>query len=66
MDSRANLVMVPIQDYLELTNAQGRMNIPSVPQGNWSWRMEADYAKKELIDKIGNVTTAHNRWAHRR
>ena len=66
MDSRANLVMVPIQDYLELTNAQGRMNIPSVPQGNWSWRMEADYAKKELIDKIGNATTAHNRWAHRR
>ena len=66
MGSRANLVMVPIQDYLELTNAQGRMNIPSVPQGNWSWRLEADYAKKELIDKIGNVTTAHNRWAHRR
>ena len=63
MGSRANLVMVPIQDYLELTNAQGRMNIPAVAQGNWSWRLEADYAKKELMDKISSVTAAHNRWA---
>ena len=63
MGSRANLAMVPIQDYLELENDQGRMNIPSVAQGNWSWRLEANYAKKELIEKIGSVTAAHDRWA---
>lgn len=61
MSSRANLAMVPMQDYLELTNEQGRMNIPSVAQGNWSWRLDADYATKELIQKIHSFTTAHNR-----
>lgn len=63
MSSRANLAMVPIQDYLELENAQGRMNIPGDAQGNWSWRLEANYAKKELIEKISSVTAAHGRWA---
>ena len=61
MSSRANLTMVPMQDYLELTNEQGRMNIPSVAQGNWSWRLDADYATEELIQKIHSFTTAHNR-----
>ena len=64
MSSRANLAMVPIQDYLELTNDQGRMNIPAVAQGNWSWRLNAGYATEELTGKICSVTTAHNR--HRR
>ena len=50
-----------LQDYLELTNEQGRMNIPSVAQGNWSWRLDADYATEELIHKIHSFTTAHNR-----
>ena len=61
MSSRANLAMVPMQDYLELTNEQGRMNIPSIAQGNWSWRLDADYATAELIQKIHSFTTAHNR-----
>ena len=61
MGSRANLAMVPIQDYLELENAQGRMNVPAVAQGNWSWRLEANYATNELIEKIRSVTIAHNR-----
>ena len=61
MSSRANLAMVPMQDYLELTNEQGRMNTPSVAQGNWSWRLEADYSTEELIQKIHSFTTAHNR-----
>ena len=61
MSSRANLAMVPMQDYLELTNEQGRMIIPSVAQGNWSWRLDADYATEELIQKIHSFTTAHNR-----
>ena len=65
MGSRADLVMVPMQDYLELTNAQGRMNIPAVAQGNWSWRLDANYRKKELIDRISSVTAAHGRWAER-
>ena len=61
MSSRANLAMVPIQDYLELTNDQGRMNIPSVAQGNWSWRLASGYDTEALIEKIRAVTIAHDR-----
>ena len=61
MSSRANLAMVTMQDYLELTNEEGRMNIPSVAQGNWSWRLADGYATEELIEKIRAVTIAHNR-----
>ena len=61
MSSRANLAMVPMQDYLELENAQGRMNIPSVAQGNWSWRLDGNEITDELVEKIRTVTIAHNR-----
>lgn len=61
MSSRANLAMVTMQDHLELTNEQGRMNIPSVAQGNWSWRLDAKQVTGELIEKIRRVTITHNR-----
>jgi 4-alpha-glucanotransferase len=40
LDSRANLAVIPLQDWLALTNEQGRMNTPSVPYGNWTWRVK--------------------------
>jgi 4-alpha-glucanotransferase len=61
MSSRANLAMVTMQDYLELTNEEGRMNIPSVAQGNWSWRLADGYDTEALIEKIRAVTIAHDR-----
>lgn len=63
MGSRANLAMVPIQDYLELDNENGRMNIPSTSQGNWSWRLPGDYATPALKRKITRVTRENNRFA---
>ena len=65
MSSRANLAMVPMQDYLELDNETGRMNIPSTSQGNWSWRLPADYATPALKRKISRVTRENNRFAER-
>ena len=53
--SRGNLVVVPMQDYLELTNKQGRMNTPSVADGNWNWRLSPRYNTKKLTDKIKNI-----------
>ena len=41
--SRANLAIVPIQDYLSLSNEDGRMNTPSVAEGNWSYRLSPRY-----------------------
>lgn len=50
--SVANLAVVPLQDWLLLTNEQGRMNTPSVAQGNWVWRAPSNYDNPELIDRI--------------
>ena len=63
MGSRANLAMVPIQDYLELDNESGRMNVPSTSQGNWSWRLRADYATPALKRRISRVTRENKRFA---
>lgn len=52
MKSSANLAMIPMQDYLELSNEKGRMNVPSVAQGNWTWRLKANYATEELKERI--------------
>ena len=38
MDSKAGLVIVPVQDILGLGN-DARMNFPGTPLGNWRWRM---------------------------
>lgn len=43
MNSPANLAMVPMQDYLLLTNEQGRMNEPATASGNWTWRLNSRY-----------------------
>ncbi len=61
MRSRANLAVVPLQDYLELTNDKGRMNIPSVADGNWTWRVNPRYATEKLKAKILQVTKAGKR-----
>ena len=52
LGSRANLAVVPMQDYLELTNAEGRMNTPSVAEGNWTWRISKRYRTAVLTEKI--------------
>ncbi len=52
MSSRANLCVIAMQDYLELTNAKGRMNVPSVAEGNWSWRIAPRYDTDRLRKRI--------------
>jgi 4-alpha-glucanotransferase len=41
-----------MQDYLELTNEEGRMNTPSVAEGNWNWRISPKYRTKALTEKV--------------
>ena len=59
--SIANLAIIPMQDYLELTNDEGRMNTPSVAEGNWVWRIDKDYQTDSLIKKIKEITIKTNR-----
>ncbi len=61
LGSIANLAVIPMQDYLELTNEEGRMNTPSTASGNWGWRMSADYNTAELREKIADVTEKTDR-----
>ncbi|MBQ8254666.1 MAG: 4-alpha-glucanotransferase [Clostridia bacterium] len=55
-ESKANLAVVQMQDYLYLNNEEGRMNMPSTPSGNWGWRMSPRYNTKALRDKISALT----------
>ncbi len=51
-ESKANLAMVPMQDYLQLSNEQGRMNTPATAEGNWSWRISSRYNTPALRLKL--------------
>ena len=50
--SRGNLTVVPIQDYLGLTNTEGRMNTPAIAEGNWNYRLSKRYNTEKLRTKI--------------
>ena len=54
-ESKANLAVVQMQDYLELTNEEGRMNMPSTSSGNWAWRMSPHYNTKALREKVSKL-----------
>ena len=50
--SIANLAIVPMQDYLMLSNEKGRMNTPATAEGNWTWRISPRYNTEALRSKI--------------
>ena len=50
--SIANLAVVPMQDYLELPNEEGRMNTPATAEGNWAWRIDPRYNTAKLRYKM--------------
>ncbi|MBR2040406.1 MAG: 4-alpha-glucanotransferase, partial [Clostridia bacterium] len=54
MNSKAEIVIIPFTDYLEL-NSDCRINTPSVPKGNWEWRFESQDITENLKEKIINI-----------
>ncbi len=56
MSSRAALAVITMQDYLELSSEEGRMNIPSVDSGNWIFRLSPNYNTPKLRKKIREMT----------
>jgi 4-alpha-glucanotransferase len=58
--SVARIAVAPMQDLLELP-ASSRMNVPSVPAGNWQWRMPADSLSPELAQRLADLNTAAGR-----
>ena len=51
-NSIANLAVVPMQDYLELSNEEGRMNTPATATGNWAWKISTRYNTPKLRAKM--------------
>jgi len=58
--SVAKLCIIPIQDYLDL-GSEGRLNTPATVSGNWKWRLKKDKIKKDLLDKIRQMTGLYGR-----
>ena len=58
--SVADTCLVPVQDLLEL-GSEGRMNVPSRPQGNWSWRCPEDALSPELAAKLAALAAVTDR-----
>ncbi len=56
--SRANTVIIPMQDFLDLPTS-ARMNIPSTLGGNWAWRSEPVW--REKTETIRRLVEKYNR-----
>lgn len=59
--SRSDLVVIPLQDYLGLKNANGRMNTPSMSAGNWTWRASKRSFSENLRKKMRKMAKVGNR-----
>jgi 4-alpha-glucanotransferase len=58
--SVADLCIIPMQDWLGL-DSDCRMNIPSHPEDNWTWRLSKDAIRPELVKKIAELIEVSDR-----
>jgi 4-alpha-glucanotransferase len=60
MMSVANTVIIPMQDVLGLGQV-ARMNYPSIPRGNWEWRLSPDQLHPSHAEKLFELTYTYGR-----
>lgn len=58
--SVADIVIIPMQDWLELDNA-ARINEPSTLGENWKWRMKPDALTEKLAKRMYKMTKLYGR-----
>ncbi|HTO44145.1 MAG TPA: 4-alpha-glucanotransferase [Burkholderiales bacterium] len=58
--SVADLCVVPLQDVLGL-GSEARMNVPSRPDGNWTWRFEHGALRPELASRLATIAEVSDR-----
>ena len=58
--SKANFVIIPLQDILGLDN-QARMNYPGTVSGNWLWRYKKGDITKGMEEKLAPLTKKYHR-----
>lgn len=61
MRSQARMCIIPMQDYLGLSN-KCRMNTPSTVGKNWKWRLVPDQLTEEVTETIAGMTRRYGRW----
>lgn len=59
-DSVARFCVVPLQDVLGL-GSEARMNVPSRPDGNWSWRYAPGALTAELAERLALLADVTDR-----
>ena len=60
MRSRADMCIIPVQDYLGLDD-KARINRPSTVGINWRWRLKKNQLTKELQDDILDMAVMYGR-----
>ncbi|WP_027185462.1 4-alpha-glucanotransferase [Desulfovibrio inopinatus] len=60
MASVAEMAIFPLQDVLGL-GAGARMNTPSLPAGNWTWRLKPGLLSDEIARRMQRWTTMYGR-----
>ncbi|HEY2017508.1 MAG TPA: 4-alpha-glucanotransferase [Bryobacteraceae bacterium] len=60
MASVANTVLFPVQDVLGL-GVEARMNTPSVPSGNWRWRVRPGALTAKLAVRLKSMVELYDR-----
>jgi 4-alpha-glucanotransferase len=58
--SVANVVLVPMQDFLGLGN-KARMNRPAISDNNWQWRVLPEQVSPALAERLRNLTEIFGR-----
>lgn len=58
--SESNVVIVSMQDMLGLDTTY-RMNVPSVPNGNWSYQMKDGEFSDELVEQFAKLNEKYGR-----
>jgi 4-alpha-glucanotransferase len=58
--SVADTAIIPLQDVLGV-GAEGRMNLPGRPAGNWLWRYRKEALTDALRDRLGDMARMYGR-----
>ena len=60
LHSKANTVVIPLQDILGL-GTESRMNIPGTVRNNWEWRFKNIYISSDIIERMRTLTEESKR-----
>ena len=54
INSKAKTIIIPLADFLKL-DSRGRINIPGLDKGNWSFRIKEEDLNNQLIEHIKDI-----------